>query len=60
MTSPDDYLAIHERAVIGAIAERRQIAVSGADRRSFLHGLLTNDTESLAAGQGYGTEPATD
>ena len=52
MTSPDDYLAIHERAVIGAIAERRQIAVAGPDRRAFLQGLLTNDIESLNAGQG--------
>src|SRR3954469_16757944 len=52
MTSPDDYLAIHERAVLGAIADRRQVAVAGDDRRTFLQGLLTNDTEALAAGQG--------
>ena len=52
MTSPDDYQAIHERAALGAIAERRQIAVAGPDRASFLQGLLTNDIESLAAGQG--------
>src|SRR5689334_22000740 len=52
MTSPDDYLAIHERAAIGSIADRRQIAVAGADRASFLHGLLTNDTQSLTAGHG--------
>jgi len=52
MTSPDDYRAIHERAAIGAIAERRQIAVAGPDRASFLHGLLTNDTQSLTAGHG--------
>jgi folate-binding protein YgfZ len=52
MTSPDDYRAIHERAAIGAIAERRQIAVAGPDRASFLHGLLTNDIQSLTAGHG--------
>src|SRR5258705_3675564 len=52
MTFPDDYSALHEGAIIGAIAERRPIAVSGPDRGSFLQGLLTNDIPSLAAGQG--------
>src|SRR5436853_445719 len=45
MTSPDDYEALHERAAVGAIADRRQVAVAGPDRAPFLHGLLTNDTE---------------
>jgi tRNA-modifying protein YgfZ len=52
MTFPDDYSALHEGAIIGAIAERRQIAVSGPDRASFLQGLLTNDIPSLTAGRG--------
>ena len=52
MTSPDDYLAIHAGAAIGAIAPRGQIAVAGPDRATFLHGLLTNDTASLAPGSG--------
>src|SRR5258705_5842811 len=52
MTSPDDYSALHEGAIIGAIADRRQIALSGPDRASFLQGLLTNDIPSLAAGRG--------
>jgi folate-binding protein YgfZ len=52
MTSPDDYSALHEGAIIGAIAERRQIAVSGPDRASFLQGLLTNDIPSVTAGRG--------
>jgi len=52
MTSPDDYAALHEGAAIGAIAPRGQIAVAGADRAAFLHGLLTNDTASLTAGHG--------
>jgi folate-binding protein YgfZ len=52
MTSPDDYTAIHEGAAIGAIAPRGQIAVAGPDRATFLHGLLTNDTASLAPGSG--------
>src|SRR5689334_12334389 len=52
MTSPDDYTALRESAAIGAIAPRGQIAVAGADRLTFLHGLLTNDIASLAAGRG--------
>jgi len=52
MTSPDDYAALRESAAIGAIAPRGQIAVAGADRLTFLHGLLTNDIASLAAGRG--------
>src|SRR5439155_23529415 len=52
MTSPDDYAALHQNAVIGAIAPRGQIAVPGPDRAAFLHGLLTNDTASLTAGSG--------
>jgi folate-binding protein YgfZ len=52
MTSPDDYAALHESAVIGTIAPRGQLAVAGPDRATFLQGLLTNDTESLTAGSG--------
>ena len=52
MTSPDDYAALREGAIIGAIAERRQIAVSGPDRASFLQGLLSNDIPALTAGRG--------
>ena len=52
MTSPDDYAALHETAVIGAIAARGQVAVAGPERATFLHGLLTNDTASLIPGHG--------
>ncbi len=52
MTPPDDYAALREGAIIGAIAGRRQIAVSGPDRASFLQGLLTNDIPALTAGRG--------
>jgi len=52
MTSPDDYAALHESAVIGAIAARGQVAVAGPERAAFLHGLLTNDTASLVPGRG--------
>ena len=52
MTSPDDYAALHENAVIGAIAPRGQVAVAGPERGAFLQGLLTNDTASLVPGHG--------
>jgi tRNA-modifying protein YgfZ len=52
MTSPDDYAALHQSAVMGAIAPRGQIAVAGKDRATFLHGLFTNDIASLTAGTG--------
>ena len=52
MTSPDDYAALHENAVIGAIAARGQVAVAGPERAAFLQGLLTNDTASLIPGRG--------
>jgi folate-binding protein YgfZ len=52
MPPPDDYSALREGAIIGAIAARRQIAVAGPDRASFLQGLLSNDIPSLTAGQG--------
>jgi folate-binding protein YgfZ len=52
MTSSDAYKAIHEGAVVGAIDERRQIALTGADRATYLHGLLTNDIATLAPGTG--------
>jgi folate-binding protein YgfZ len=52
MTSPDDDTALREGAVTGAIADRRQIAVAGPDRASFLQGLLTNDIPSLTPGRG--------
>ena len=52
MTAPDDYTALHEHAVIGAIAARGQVAIAGPERATFLQGLLTNDTASLVPGRG--------
>lgn len=46
------YQAARAGAAFRARAHRGRIVVSGADRRSYLHGLLTNDIEGLAAGQG--------
>jgi len=52
MSLADDYRAIHESAVVGALAPRSFIAVAGADRASFLQGLLTNDIAALTPGSG--------
>jgi folate-binding protein YgfZ len=48
----ESYRALREHAALGAIAARAAIDVSGADRASFLHGLLTNDVQALASGGG--------
>jgi folate-binding protein YgfZ len=52
MFSPSVYQAARERAASLERTDRGRIVVSGSDRRSYLHGLLTNDVASLAAGQG--------
>jgi folate-binding protein YgfZ len=52
MIPQDDHRTIRERAAIGAIAPRRQIAVAGQDRATYLQGLLTNDIPALAPGSG--------
>ena len=48
----EDYRHIREDAAIGAIATRQQIAVAGADRATYLQGLLTNDIPALSPGTG--------
>ena len=50
--SLDVYAAARQRAGLVDRADRARIVVSGADRASFLQGLLTNDVVSLKAGQG--------
>jgi len=52
MPVSDELSTLREGAVSGAVAERRQVAVSGPDRAAFLQGLLTNDITALSAGQG--------
>lgn len=52
MTLHEDYRAIREGAALGAIAPRRQIAVAGRDRATYLQGLLTNDIPALSPGSG--------
>jgi len=51
MSSPA-YTAARERAAWLNRSSRGRIVVSGADRRSYLQGLLTNDIEALVAGRG--------
>jgi folate-binding protein YgfZ len=50
--SLDAYDAARERAGLVDRPDRGRIVVSGADRASFLQGLLTNDVVALKAGQG--------
>src|SRR5581483_11053467 len=47
------YTAARERAAwLDRSAARGRIVVSGGDRRSYLHGLLTNDIAALVPGSG--------
>jgi folate-binding protein YgfZ len=50
--SPATYDAARRRAAFIDRSERGRIVVSGADRASYLQGLLTNDIVALKAGQG--------
>jgi folate-binding protein YgfZ len=50
--SLDAYTAARQHAGLVGRADRARIVVSGADRASFLQGLLTNDVVALKAGQG--------
>jgi folate-binding protein YgfZ len=52
LLSVSDYQAAHERAASLDRPDRGRIVVSGADRASYLQGLLTNDVTALKAGQG--------
>lgn len=52
MFSLDQYAAAHRAAVIHTASSRGAIALTGGDRRSFLHGLVTNDVATLEKGRG--------
>jgi folate-binding protein YgfZ len=52
MTLQDGYRTIREGAALVTEAPRARIAVSGKDRGSYLHGLLTNDIQALTPGSG--------
>lgn len=48
----EGYAAIREGAALGVLESRVALGVSGADRASYLQGLLTNDIEALGPGTG--------
>jgi folate-binding protein YgfZ len=53
MFSHHEYQVLHEgAALLDRTAERGRLELRGADRRTYLHGLLTNDIAGLAAGSG--------
>src|SRR3954470_22353021 len=52
MISPLDYQAAREHVAALERTDRGRIVVSGADRASYLQGLLTNDILALRPGQG--------
>src|SRR5687767_2457324 len=52
MFSLDQYAAARDSAVVFDVASRGTIALTGSDRRSFLHALLTNDIAVLEPGTG--------
>lgn len=52
MFSLDTYTAAHRSAVMIDRSAQGKIAVTGNDRRAFLHGLLTNDIARLTTGEG--------
>jgi folate-binding protein YgfZ len=52
MFSLEQYRALHEGAVLLDRSFRGRIRLTGADRRSYLQGLLTNDIAALTAGTG--------
>ena len=52
MSSHEEYLALTERAALVDRTHRGRLRLTGADRRSYLQGLLTNDIMALAPGSG--------
>ena len=52
MFSIDQYNAAHNSAALMDRSAQGTIALTGSDRASFLHALLTNDIASLASGRG--------
>ena len=50
MHASPEYLAARNGAVLADLGARGRIAVRGADRKTFLHALLTNDIALLTPG----------
>ena len=51
MFNLEGYRAVHANGGVVRRTDRRVLAISGADRATWLHGLLTNDVQSLADGE---------
>jgi folate-binding protein YgfZ len=52
MFSLDHYRAVREAAAVVDRSSRARLRLTGADRRDYLQGLLTNDVAALGPGQG--------
>src|SRR3982751_5777188 len=52
MSFQDEYRSLHHSAGIVDRSARGRILVEGADRRTYLQGLLSNDIVALVAGVG--------
>ncbi len=52
MFSSEQYRALREGAALVNRSDRGRLRLSGADRRDYLQGLLTNDILALTAGSG--------
>ena len=52
LASLDGYRELKERAGFIERSELGRLLLRGVDRRTYLHGILTNDIQSLAAGPG--------
>jgi folate-binding protein YgfZ len=52
MFSPDGYRALVEGAGVLERSERGRLRLTGADRRTYLQGILTNDIAALTSGTG--------
>jgi folate-binding protein YgfZ len=52
LTGPPDYAAALTGTIVVDRSPRGKLVVSGADRRSYLHAMLTNDILALTAGRG--------
>ena len=51
MFSHDQYQALQQGAGLLDRRSRGRLLLTGADRRTYLHGLLTNDIVALSAGR---------
>ena len=52
MSSHEEYLALRQRSAVVDRSDRGRLRLAGADRRSYLQGMLTNDIAALAPGTG--------